>query len=295
MSLKKRGLGRGLNDLGLAELLGTASPATAEHASKLEGLQSLPVEQLQPGRYQPRQQFNTEALEELAESIRTQGIIQPIVARILSSGKYEIIAGERRWRAAKMAGLTDIPVLIREMNDESAIAVALIENLQRQDLNPIEQAVALQRLIGEFSMTHQQVAEVVGKSRAAVTNLLRLLNLSREVRLLLEEGKLEMGHARALLSLPENEQLGIALRAVAKNLSVRDVEKLAQGVEHSAANTETIRKSPSDPNVSRLQQELSDRFNARVEIQDNGKGKGRLVLFYHSLDELDGILRKLRQ
>lgn len=293
MSLKKRGLGRGLNDLGLAELLGNASTTESQ---KIESLQTLPLDQLQPGRYQPRQQFNPEALEELATSIRTQGIIQPIVVRILSSGRYEIIAGERRWRAAKLAGLTEIPVLIRDMNDESAIAVALIENLQRQDLNPIEQAVALQRLIGEFSMTHQQAADVVGKSRTAVTNLLRLLNLSREVRLLLEEGKLEMGHARALLALPEHEQLGIALRIVAKNLSVREVEKLAYAAEHAAAsNSDSVRKSPSDPNVSRLQQELSDRFNARVEIQDNGKGKGRLVMHFHSLDELDGILEKIRR
>jgi|SRR5579862_2670636 len=299
MMQRKPTLGRGL-----ADLLG-ARPAAAAAAMPVapprgDELTKLPLDVLQRGRYQPRVDMHPETLSELADSIRVQGVVQPIVVRPLDGAangaaqRYEIIAGERRWRAAQMAGLAEIPAVIRHIPDEAAIAVALIENIQRENLNPLEEARALQRLISEFSLTHVQAAEAVGRSRASVSNLLRLLELSPEVHELVEKRALEMGHARALLSLAQRrQQTEVALLVAKKGLSVRETEALVRRLQSPpapAGGGEAAR----DPNVQRLEQELAEKLGARVAIQQGVGGKGKLVVNYNSLDELDGILAHIQ-
>ena len=299
MSQKKPTLGRGL-----ADLLGTRgpapSPAPGEDAPARgptpgEQLTRLPLDVLQRGKYQPRLDMHPETLEELAGSIKVQGVVQPIVVRPLASGpgqpqRYEIVAGERRWRAAQMAGLDEIPAIVRQIPDEAAIAVALIENIQRENLNPLEEARALQRLIGEFELTHAQAADAVGRSRAGVSNLLRLLELGPEVRELIERRQIEMGHARALLGLSQrHHQNEIALLVAKKGLSVRETEALVRRMQQHG-DRDTQAAAPRDADVRRLEQELAEKLGARVAIHHTGAGKGRLVVSYNSLDELDGIL-----
>ena len=303
---RKRGLSRGLDalissarppedEVSVAEadpVNGDAAPAT--NTTPRDGeLRRLPVELLERGRYQPRRDMSPEALQELSESIKAQGVMQPIVVRPLGDKRYEIIAGERRWRAAQMAGLSSIPAVVREVPDEAAIAMALIENIQREDLNPMEEALALARLKDEFELTHQQVADAVGKSRAMVTNLLRLISLEEEVKKLLEHGDLEMGHARALLALQGNKQIEAARTVVAKGLSVRQTEALVRDYEKekSAAPKEVVRE---DPNVKQLLSDLSDRLGAPVQLRQEKGGKGKLVISYNNLDELDGILAHIK-
>jgi ParB family chromosome partitioning protein len=298
---KKPTLGRGL-----ADLLGTASrPAsvTASSASAAapvmvgEELAKLPLDLLQRGKYQPRVDMRPETLQELADSIKAQGVVQPIVVRPINGPaigadpqRYEIVAGERRWRAAQMAGLTEIPAVIRRIPDEAAIAVALIENIQRENLNPLEEARALERLINEFALTHQQAAEAVGRSRAGVSNLLRLLELAPEVSERVERREIEMGHARALLALANRKhQVEVSVLIVKKGLSVRDTEALVRRMQQSKASKPETEAS-GDPNVNRLEQELAEKLGAKVAIQHSVGGKGRLVVSYNSLDELDGIL-----
>jgi len=277
MKEKKPRLGRGLDALfGASE---TPSPQPGP-----ETLSMMPVERLQRGRYQPRTHMAPEALEELAESIRAQGIVQPILVR--KAGRdFEIIAGERRWRAAQLAGLTEVPVIIRDIPDQAAMAVALIENIQREDLNPLEEAAGLKRLQDEFQLTHQEIASYIGRSRAAVTNLLRLLGLAPEVRELLEQGRLEMGHGRALLALPADAQVVLAREVVAAQLTVRETERRVQLHGRPAPL-----KSAADPDVAALEQRLTDTLGARVRIQSRPKGAGRITIDYHSHDELEGLL-----
>jgi len=284
---KRRGLGRGLD-----ALLTTAPKVTADDVASIpeqekSELQKLPVEQLQPGKYQPRKDMSPEALEDLANSIRSQGIIQPIVVRSIGKKSYEIIAGERRWRAAQLANIDLIPCLIKEVPDETAVAIALIENIQREDLNAMEEAIALERLLTEFELTHQEVAEAVGKSRTAVSNLLRLNNLNDDVKILLEHGDIEMGHARALLALENDLQTTTARIVAAKELTVRETEKLVKkALEPQIVKEEKI----IDPDTQSLEQKLSEKFGAQVAISHNKKGKGKLVISYSNLDELDGII-----
>lgn len=288
---KKRGLGRGLD--ALLGGGGAVAAAAASTPASQDQLRRLPVDVMQRGRYQPRSEINQDRLAELAESIRAQGVVQPIVVRPLATpGRYEIIAGERRWRAAQLAGLDEIPVVIRDVPDEAALAMALIENIQREDLNPLEEAVALQRLANEFSLTHQEVAQAVGRSRAGVSNLLRLLELTDEVKRLLETGAIEMGHARALLALPASMQSEAARRVVSKQLTVRETEQLVRHLQQSRPNRSSQRNV--DPDVKRLQDDLSEKLGARVAIQHGAKGKGRLVINYNSVDELEGILGHIR-
>jgi ParB family transcriptional regulator, chromosome partitioning protein len=302
---KKPTLGRGL-----ADLLGQMSPPrplpaageqAAAPAAPLAGeLAHLPLDVLQRGRYQPRIDMRPETLEELAASIKAQGVVQPIVVRPLAapaggeSQRYEIIAGERRWRAAQIAGLADIPAVIRRIPDEAAIAVALIENIQRESLNPLEEARALERLITEFELTHAQAAEAVGRSRAAVSNLLRLLELAPEVGALLERRELEMGHARALLALAgRRQQAEVAVIVARKSLSVRETEALVRRMQQRGKEAETTSADSAgkgDPDVRRLEQDLAEKLGAKVLIQHSQAGKGKLVVSYNSLDELDGIL-----
>ncbi|MEL0027273.1 MAG: ParB/RepB/Spo0J family partition protein [Perlucidibaca sp.] len=288
---KKRGLGGGR---GLDALLGTVRKVQEEVTAAASGqtpsgeLRQLPVEWLERGRYQPRKEMDPQALQELADSIKAQGILQPIVVRALSAQRYEIIAGERRWRAAQLAQLESVPALIRDFSDEAAIALALIENIQREDLNPLEEAVAMQRFADEFSLTHQQVADAVGKSRVAVTNLMRLLALHDEVKRSLEHGDLDMGHARALLALPAGQQVAASRQVVDKGLSVRQTEALVRQLR--AEKPEGAAARAVDPNVRKLQERLSEKLGAAVQIDCNAKGKGRLVISYNTLDELDGIL-----
>ena len=258
---------------------------------ELQGeLRKLPVEFMQPGQYQPRKIMTDDALEELASSIKAQGIIQPIVVREIGKDKYEIIAGERRWRASQIAELDVIPCLVKDIPDEAAIAMALIENIQREDLNAMEEAIALQRLMQEFNLTHQQTADAVGKSRTTVTNLLRLLSLTEVCRTMLERGDLEMGHARALLSLTSDEQTSIARTVVAKGLTVRDTEKL---VRNQASSIRVKSKIKQDPHLDQLERQISDKLGAPIKIQHSSKGKGKLVIQYNSLDELDGVLKHM--
>jgi ParB family chromosome partitioning protein len=303
MSTKRKGLGKGLDAL-LSAGLGVTSPAPempinpAESDSKLDyrdgKLAHLPLELIQRGKYQPRRDMHTEALEELAESIKAQGVMQPIVVRPIGEGRYEIIAGERRWRATQIAGLDKIPAVIRDVPDEAAIAMALIENIQRENLNPIEEAVALKRLQDEFELTHAEVAQAVGKSRTTITNLLRLIALSEEVKTLLEHGDLEMGHARALLTLDGETQRAIARQIVAKGLSVRQTEALVR-LHQEGRNSEKVKTEVTvSADIRRLQNQLSDTLGAGVEIQHGAKGKGKLVISYNSLDELDGILGHIK-
>lgn len=277
---KIKGLGRGLD-----ALLGS----TEETTSGGETLATLPLEALQPGRYQPRTGMDPESLGELAESIKSQGIMQPILARPIGSGRYEIVAGERRWRAARMAGLATVPALVRELPDRNALAIALIENLQREDLNPLEEASGVKRLLEEFGMTHAEAAQALGRSRTAVTNALRLLDLAPPVQELLREGKIDMGHARALLTLPALKQIEIARVAASKRLSVRQVEQL---VAAQARRTPAARRT--DPDVARLEEEWSQRLGTAVSIQTGMKpGTGKLVIQYATLDQLDALLSKL--
>jgi ParB family chromosome partitioning protein len=298
MMHRKPSLGRGL-----ADLLGSRA-ATATIAPPVpvgEELAKLPLDLLQRGRYQPRLDMRPETLTELADSIKSQGVVQPIVVRPLEppangeSQRYEIIAGERRWRAAQMAGLAEIPAVIRHIPDEAAIAVALIENIQRENLNPLEEARALERLVSEFGLTHQEAAQAVGRSRAGVTNLLRLLELTAEVCELLEKRTLEMGHARALLALTERrQQTEVALLVARKGLSVRDTEALVRRLQTPHGATTDDGGTERDPNVARLEQELAEKLGAQVAIQPGRGGRGKLVVRYNSLDELDGILAHIR-
>jgi ParB family transcriptional regulator, chromosome partitioning protein len=283
--VKIKGLGRGLD-----ALLGGDDPAPAASDAPT----TLPVTVLQPGKYQPRSRMDQEALNDLAASIKAQGVMQPILVRPLGGGKHEIIAGERRWRAARIAGLSSVPVLVRNVPDQQALAVALIENIQREDLNALEEASGIDRLIREFALTHQAVADAVGKSRATVTNLLRLLELPPPVRELLAQGQLEMGHARALLVLPADQQIALAREAVAGGWSVREVERrVGAGLKKNAsAGKRTKRK---DRDVARLEEELSDRLGTTVEIKTGGRaGSGRLVIAYRTLEQLDELLARLK-
>jgi ParB family chromosome partitioning protein len=276
-----KGLGRGLD-----ALLGADEPAVGG-----ETLASLAIDALQPGRFQPRARIGQEALAELAESIKSQGVMQPILARPIGAGRYEIVAGERRWRAARMAGLTSVPALVREVADRQALAIALIENLQREDLNPLDEATGIRRLTEEFGMTHAEAAETVGRSRAAITNALRLLELAPPVQELLREGKLDMGHARALLALPALKQIELAREAVARQLSVRQVEKRV--AQLSARPTARARER-GDRDVARLEEEISQRLGTTVKIRPGPKtGSGKLVISYRTLDQLEAILAKL--
>ncbi len=300
MAAKRKGLGRGLDALLSGAKSSEATQIIAAATSPAPGedgkLAGIPLEFIQRGKYQPRHDMHSEALEELAESIKAQGVMQPIVVRPIASApagvKYEIIAGERRWRAAQIAGLDKIPAVIREVTDEAAIAMALIENIQREDLNPIEEAVALKRLQDEFELTHQEVAAAVGKSRTTVTNLLRLITLSDEVKMLLEHGDLEMGHARALLTLDSSRQRDVARQVTAKGLSVRQTEALVRRLQKQLS--ETTPETKEDPDIKKLEEGLAEHIGVPVSVQHSAKGKGKLVLKYNNLDELDGILHHLR-
>lgn len=294
MTVKKRGLAKGR---GLDALLGSVKKEKQHlsvNTADLEDgqLEQISVEILQRGQYQPRQHIADEALQELSDSIKQHGVMQPIVIRRVSSegedAQYEIIAGERRWRAAKLAGLTHVPAIVRDMSDQVAIALALIENIQRQDLNPMEQALALQRFHEEFGLSHQEIAETVGKARASVSNLLRLLSLEESVKVLLDEQKIDMGHARALLPLKKTEQAKIAQQVAAKGLSVRQTEQLVRELQKPISSSEKAKPS-SDTN--QLIEKLTEKLGAEVQIDHNAKGKGKIIIKYHSLDELDGILK----
>lgn len=284
---RKRGLGRGLD-----ALLGGA-PAGRETVAGDGELRQLPVDVIRRGKYQPRSVIQAERLEELADSIRAQGVVQPIVVRPVGEGRYEIIAGERRWRAAQQAGLHEIPAVIRKVEDQAAMAMALIENIQRENLNPMEEAVALQRLITEFELTHQMAAEAVGRSRTAVTNLLRLFELNEDVKSLLETGELEMGHARALLGLRGAQQSEAARKVAARGLSVRETEQLVRRLQQPVT-AQPAGRVAADPDVLKLQEDLSQRLGAAVKFQQNARGKGKLVIHYNNLDELEGILAHIK-
>lgn len=305
MATKRKGLGRGLDALlsgakgaEASEAIATVAASTAATPESQDGkLAQLPVEFIQRGKYQPRRDMHPEALEELAASIKAQGVMQPIVVRPVGNDakgaeKYEIIAGERRWRATQLAGLDTIPCVIRDVPDEAAIAMALIENIQREDLNPMEEAFALKRLQDEFELTHQEVAHAVGKSRTTITNLLRLLALTDDVKTMLEHGDLEMGHARAMLSLDAAEQREVARQVVSKGLSVRQTEALVRKVQQEGL-APAVQKSPAGGDVQKLEEALAEKIGVPVSISHSSKGKGKLVLSYNSLDELDGILSHL--
>lgn len=284
---KLKGLGRGLD-----ALLGGDEPAAKPAVATSDTPRELPVDQLQPGKYQPRTRMDQDALKELAESIKTQGVIQPILVRPVGDNKYEIIAGERRWRASRMAGLQSVPVVIRDIPDNQALAVALIENIQREDLNPLEQAIGIQRLTSEFGMTHQSAAESLGRSRTAVTNLLRLLELAPPVRDMLADGRLDMGHARALLALPALRQVELANEIAAKGMTVRDVEKR---VGEWVSRPKPRVPRTVDRDVARLQEELSQKLGTQVQIKQKSKGRGALIVEYGNLDQLDGLIEKLQR
>lgn len=290
--MKKRGLGRGLD-----ALLGSAAVTEQTPQSKdMAGLRELPVDLIQRSRYQPRADFNEEALQELADSIRAQGVIQPVVVRPLAGqpNRFELIAGERRWRAAQLAGLHEVPAVVRDVDDQAAMAMALIENIQRQALNPIEEAVALNRLIDEFGLTHEQTADAVGRSRAAVSNMLRLLNLEAEVKAMVEHRELEMGHARALLALRGGPQIKAAHQVASRGLSVRETERLVKKLGSPGTASQSSHAAKVDPDTRRLQDELSEKLGAKVLFQPGKGGKGKLVISYNSLDELDGILEHIK-
>jgi len=287
MKTKKPRLGKGLD-----ALLGNGLSAMTENGKEV--LRHIPVDILQRGKYQPRHHMNKEALQELADSIGVQGVVQPIVVRTLPGGEFEIVAGERRWRAAQLAGLDTIPAVVRNIPDEAAIAVALIENIQRENLNPMEEANALQRLIDEFQMTHQNVADSVGRSRAAVSNLLRLLSLNEDVRMLVDEGKLDMGHARALLALSGGKQSSAARKVVFNDLSVRETENLVRKLLAESGSTSKQKSKNQDGDVKRLQQNLSEKLGAKVHIQTGKGGRGKLTIDFNSADELEGIIAHIR-
>ena len=281
---KKAALGRNLSSM--------LSQTTLKHITERDSrdeLRQIPLEAIHPGRYQPRSVFDEEKLEELASSIRAQGVVQPIVVRSSGDGEYELIAGERRWRAAQLAEIDEIPAVVRDVPDEVAVAMSLIENIQREDLNPLEEATGLRRLIDEFKMTHQEAADAVGRSRAAVSNLLRLLELMQEVKEMVDGRDLEMGHARALLSLGEELQVQAAREVVQKRLSVRETEALVRRLQNAG------RKSDRrvDPDILRLQNSIGETLGARVKIQHQASGKGKLVISYNSSDEFEGILERL--
>ncbi len=312
MASKKRGLGRGLDALlgpstrsprqpendpghiaGAPEAAAVAAPV-AEIRDSDGALRSLPVDIIQRGRYQPRVDMHPDSLQELADSIREQGVVQPIVVRGIGEGRYEIIAGERRWRAAQQAGLHEIPALIRDVEDRAAIAIALIENIQRENLNPLEESRALKRLIEEFEMTHEQAAQAVGRSRVAVSNLLRLLDLEEAVKGMVERGELEMGHARALLALSGDRQVEAARQVIVGGLTVRATERLVQELQRPHGHHRSPTRPSRDPDIQRLEARLSDRLGARVQVRHGNGGKGRLEIHYNSLDELDGILDHIK-
>lgn len=277
--VKHKGLGRGLDAL----LAGDDGKAG-------EMLQQLAVGQLQPGKYQPRTHMDPESLQQLADSIRAQGVMQPVLVRPVAGGRYEIIAGERRWRASQLAGLSEIPALVREIPDEAALAMALIENIQRENLNPLEEALGIQRLVNEFKLTHQAAAEAVSRSRSAVTNLLRLLHLAPRVQEMLMHGQIDMGHARALLGLTQVKQIDAAHEIIKKGLSVREAEKLAQRMLKPEPGT---KPKEADRDILRLQEELSEKLGARVTLKYQTNGKGRLTIEYDNLDQLDSIIGRL--
>lgn len=286
---RKPALGRGLSSL-----IGDGRVAT-EASSADERLTTLPIEKLQAGKYQPRSHMDPERLAELADSIKAQGLIQPIIVRAAGGGRYEIIAGERRWRAAQLASLRDVPVVIRDIEDNAALAMALIENIQREDLNPLEEALALKRLIEEFDLTHQQAADAVGRSRASVSNLLRLLELPEAIRALVDRRELEMGHARALLTLPQHQALALAQQAAAEGWSVRETERRVQALQKGVAPIQKPATVKPDADILALERELSETFGARVNLQSGRGGRGKLVIAYHSNDELEGILERMRR
>lgn len=286
---KKRGLGKGIDAL----LGGRSATELLGDDISNDSLRTVPVDLIQRGRYQPRLDMQADRLQELADSIKAQGVVQPIVVRPLAGGKYEIIAGERRWRATQMAGLHEIPAVVRDVPDRVAMCLGLIENIQRENLNPIEEALALQRLLREFEMTHEAVAEAVGRSRAAVSNLLRLLELHPGVRELVEQGQLDMGHARALLGLVADMQLEAAQRVISRDLSVRATEQLVRTMQAGKKGKRPKKRRP-DPNITRLEQDLSERLGARVQLRHKGKTGGDIVIHYASLDELEGILAHIK-
>ena len=298
MSKKKR-LGRGLEALLSKPTPAAAAEAAAANAPQGDRLQSIPVELLQRGRYQPRSDIRQDTLNDLADSIRAQGVVQPIVARPLAKNggntqRYEIVAGERRWRAAQIAGLAEIPAVIRDVEDDSAIAMALIENIQRENLNPMEEAKALDRLVKEFDLTHQEAAQAVGRSRASVSNLLRLLDLSDKVKPMVEARQIEMGHARTLLAITDKgQQFDIARQVAKKGLSVRATEQLVRKMTSGAAQKKAPAENAS-ADIRRLETEMSDKLGAKVRIDHMAKGMGKLVISYNSLDELDGILKHIK-
>jgi ParB family chromosome partitioning protein len=307
MAAKKRGLGRGLDAL-LGGSLKETQPVENKAGSKLadanhnqehevsHAMQTLPIDLIQRGPYQPRRNFDQDKLQELADSIAAQGVIQPIVVRPIKDGRYEIIAGERRWRASQLASLQEIPVVVHDVDDQAAMAMALIENIQRDDLNPLEEATALHRLLNEFGLTHQQIAQAVGKSRTAVTNFLRLLELAEPVKQMLELRQIDMGHAKALLGLRDQEQVKAARQVFDQGFSVRETEKLVRRLlgQEDAVSSDKKEKTGKtvkiDPDVLRLQENLSDKLGARVEIKQQTNGKGQLLISYNSLEELDGII-----
>jgi len=289
MAIKKNPLGRNLSSMLSQSALQHAAENVGSELSGRDSLKSLPLDLISPGPFQPRSVFDTDRLQELAESIQHQGVIQPIVVRVRGNNNYELIAGERRWRAAQIAGIERIPAIVREVPDEIAIAMALVENIQREDLNPLEEATALRRLVDEFQMTHQEAGDAVGRSRSAVSNLLRLLELSREVRELVDARHLEMGHARALLTLETSMQAQAARQVVSKGLSVRETEQLVRRLK----NPPVPKKRELDPDIQQLQDKLAEKLCARVKLSFNARGKGKLVIAYNSADELDGILQQL--
>jgi ParB family chromosome partitioning protein len=297
MSAKRTGLGRGLDAL----LSDASAPVRPVQTEARDGLRLLPVELLQRGQYQPRQDMREDSLEDLARSIKAQGLVQPIVVRPLPGAtaagetRYEIIAGERRWRAAQIAGMATVPVVVRQIPDSAVIAQSLIENIQRENLNPLEEAQAIQRLLGEFQLTHQEAADAIGRSRAAVSNLLRLLELGEQARSLLREGTLEMGHARALLAISDPRmQAEVANLVAKKDLSVRETERLVSRVVAGGQAAGDKPRGRVDPDIQRLENDLSEKLGARVAIQHGAKGRGKLVINYTSLDELDGIIAHIQ-
>ena len=291
--MAKRGLGRGLD-----ALLGGAPSVTRsreEEETPRGAPAMLAIDLVERGRFQPRRHFDEDRLKELADSISAQGVVQPVVVRPATQpGRYELIAGERRWRAAQLAGLAEIPAVIREVDDQTAMAMGLIENIQRDDLNPLEEAQALHRLLEEFQLTHQQIAQAVGKSRTTVTNLMRLLELNPDVKALVEQGQLEMGHARALLALEGDLQSEAAAQVAKKGLSVRETEALVRRYREGGGRPQRKAAPELDPDVRRLLQDLTDRLGAKVQIRQEDNGKGKLVISYNSLDELEGIMAHIK-
>jgi ParB family chromosome partitioning protein len=282
--IRPKGLGRGLD-----ALLSGADPADATDV-----LQAIAIERMQPGKYQPRTKMDDAALDDLAASIREHGVMQPILVRPIEGGRFEIVAGERRWRAAKRAGLAEVPALVKVVPDQSALALALIENIQREDLNPLEQANGIHRLIDEFGLTHEAAAKAIGRSRSTVTNLLRLRDLAKPVQAHLMGGQLDMGHARALLALSAGQQVAAAARVVAQGLSVRETERLVHQFAHPGRrNAKRIARIP-DADLARLQEDLAEALGAKVTIEAKANGAGKLIIGYSSLEHLDGILAKLR-